>query len=174
MKYVLAGVSTVALGALIWYLSKDDEALDYRKYSKDRLMRLMEEVELELTCIYARNYNLLLKIKEESPDDFGPGAMNELRTLVNNEIKDKQAQVIDDFCFACHPKTHSDASGHAKEPITFGQFISWVEKYADEDFMTKQAENIAQLDSDLFEKQRISHLSFEDEIPEELTAEKYL
>ena len=30
------------------------------------------------------------------------------------------------------------------------------------------------LDSDLFERQRIEHLSFEDEIPEELTAEKYL
>ena len=30
------------------------------------------------------------------------------------------------------------------------------------------------LDSDLFERQRIEHLSFEGEIPEELTAEKYL
>ena len=55
LKYVLAGVSTVACGALVWYLSKD-----YRDpFSKRRLQRLMEEIELELTCIYARNYSLL-------------------------------------------------------------------------------------------------------------------
>ena len=30
------------------------------------------------------------------------------------------------------------------------------------------------LDADLFERQRIDHLSFEDDIPEDLTAEKYL
>ncbi len=65
IKYVLAGVSTIALCAGLWYLSRDDEALDYRKFSKQKLEKLMEEVELEITCIYARNYNLLLKLKEE-------------------------------------------------------------------------------------------------------------
>ena len=36
---------------------RDDE------YTKEKLEALMKEVQLELTCIYARNYNLLLKVK---------------------------------------------------------------------------------------------------------------
>ena len=100
--------------------------------------------------------------------------MQELRVIVNREIKDKQNQLIDDYCFACHPNTHSSESSHAKQPLTSKQYVSWVEKYAEEDFLTKQAETIAQLDSDLFERQCISHLSFKGEIPENLAGEKYL
>ena len=40
--------------------------------------------------------------------------------------------------------------------------------------MVDNRDIMEKLDSDLFERQRIEHLSFEDEIPEELTAEKYL
>ncbi len=69
IKYVLAGVSTLALCAGLWYLSRDDEALDYRKFNKQKLEALMSEIQLEITCIYARNYNLLLKIKEEEGYD---------------------------------------------------------------------------------------------------------
>ncbi len=80
--------------------------------------------------------------------------------MVNNEIRDKQNQVVEDYA-----KT---------EPITYSQFVSWVQHFSDEEFMIKQGEAIAQLDEDLFTRERINHLSFEDEIPEELTAEKYL
>ena len=80
--------------------------------------------------------------------------------MVNNEIRDKQNQVVEDYA-----KT---------EPITYSQFVSWVQHFSDEEFMIKQGEAIAQLDEDLFTKERINHLSFDDEIPEELTGEKYL
>ena len=71
LKYVLAGFGTVALGALVWYLSKD-----YRDpFTKRRLQRLMEQIELEYTCIYARNYNKLLSFKEKNPNAFGPRIM---------------------------------------------------------------------------------------------------
>ena len=170
LKYVLASVSTVALGALVWYLSKE-----YRDpFSKHRLQRLMEEIKLELTCIYTHNYNLLLRVKEENPNDFGPGHIKELRTRVNSQIKAKQNQLIGEFCFACHSETHSSTSGHTKQPLTFKQYVSWIETYADEDFLTKQVQKIAQLDSDLFERQHISHISFKGEIPEDFTPEKYL
>jgi hypothetical protein len=83
----------------------------------------MEEVELEITCIYARNYNLLLKLKEES--DYDDAALVQLRTLVNNEVKDKQAQVVEDYCFNCHPGAYDPSKG-PKQSITYGQFVSWV------------------------------------------------
>ena len=31
--------------------------------------QLMDEIRLEFTCIYTRNYNLLLKIKENGEED---------------------------------------------------------------------------------------------------------
>ena len=33
IKMALAGVGAIAVGALVWYLSKD-ESLDYKKFSK--------------------------------------------------------------------------------------------------------------------------------------------
>ena len=84
--------------------------------------------------------------------------------MVNSEIRDKQEQVLEDYNDRC-----KDEGG-----ITFAQFEQWVEHFADEDFIVKQSEAMLKLDDDLFKRQRIEHLSFEDEIPEELTAEKYL
>ena len=60
------------------------------------------------------------------------------------------------------------------EKINARQFEAWVEKFRDAPFMQKQAELIERLDGDLFVRQKIEHLSFEDDIPEELTADKYL
>ena len=40
--------------------------------------------------------------------------------------------------------------------------------------MVRDRDTMERLDNDLFERQRIEHLSFEDEIPDDLTAEKYL
>ena len=49
-----------------------------------------------------------------------------------------------------------------------------MEHFGDEPFMVRDSEAMEKLDSDLFVRQRIEHLSFEEDIPEELTAEKYL
>ncbi len=82
--------------------------------------------------------------------------------LVNNEIKDKQEQVFEDFC------TTNDIK------MSYGQFEEWVEKYYEEDFMVKQRKELEQLDNDMSVKQRIQSLSFIEDIPEDLTADKYL
>ena len=66
VKYALMGLGAVAVAGLAYWLSKDDVApLDYKKYDKAHLKALMDELELELTCIYARNYNVFLKIREQ-------------------------------------------------------------------------------------------------------------
>lgn len=58
--------------------------------------------------------------------------------------------------------------------ITVGQFELWKENFDDLPFMVRDRDTMEKLDNDLFERQRIEHLSFEDEIPDDLTAEKYL
>ena len=174
VKYAVAGISALALGVLVWQLSRDDfSELDYTKYTKEELQALMKEVELEFTCIYARNYNILLRIKES--DEFEEGILDQIRVLINKELRDKTEQVCESFCFKFHPAEHNDKdANHEKVPLTFRQFESWVDHYCDEDFIVKQRESILRLDNDLFMRQRIDHLNFEDEIPEDLTADKYL
>ncbi len=34
VKYAAAGVGAIVLGAALWYLSRDDEALDYKQFTK--------------------------------------------------------------------------------------------------------------------------------------------
>ena len=62
-------MGALALAGLVWYLSKDDETLDYSKFNKAKLEVLMKEMELEITCIYARNYNIMLDIKADNEWD---------------------------------------------------------------------------------------------------------
>ena len=120
----------IGLAAAVWFLSKDSDGdLDKKKFSRDRLEQLMKELQLEITCIYARNYNVMLKIRDQLEKEdkaFGPEDMQALRRLVNNEIKDKQEQVVEDYRF-------EDGS-----TLSYGQWETWVEKHIDEDFMAKQ------------------------------------
>ena len=61
--------------------------MDYKRFNVEKFETLMKEMELEFTCIYTRNYNLLLKIKEN--DEFEPGLIDTLKLQVHREIKDK-------------------------------------------------------------------------------------
>jgi len=145
VRYAIAGLSAVALGALVWYMSKDDlSELDYKKYTKEILASIMKETQLEFTCIYTRNYNILLRIKES--DEFEESVMDQIRTLINKEMRDKSEQICEDFCFKCHPKSHGDDSNHVKEGIEYHQFETWIEHFSEEEFMVKQMASILKLD----------------------------
>ena len=50
----------------------------------------MKEVQLELTCIYARNYNLLLKVKESDENYNEEEVLSQMKRLVAKETKDKE------------------------------------------------------------------------------------
>ena len=54
------------------------------------------------------------------------------------------------------------------------QFDAWKDHFKTEDFVVNSDASISKLNDDLFQKQKLEHLSFEGEIPEELTGEKYL
>lgn len=98
-----------------------------------------------------------------------------MRTLVNREIGDKTEQVCEQYCFKCHPNEHNDEeASHEKEGLSVQQFEAWIEHFENEPFIAKQREAMLKLDADLFERQRIDHLTFEEAIPEDLTADKYL
>jgi hypothetical protein len=65
-KQVLVSVlGVLAGGALLYYLSREDKVkLDSNVHTRERFLALLEELNLEYVCIYVRNYNMLLKYKE--------------------------------------------------------------------------------------------------------------
>ena len=78
---VLASVGAIALSVSLYYLSREkgfDTKIDIKnKHTKKRLQELMGEFQLEYTCIYARNYNIMLRSKEAG--DFTPTDLEALR-----------------------------------------------------------------------------------------------
>ena len=91
VKYAAVAVGAIALGGLMFWMSKEDE-LDYKKFTLEKLKELFVEIELEVTCIYARNYAHMLSLKEKG--DWADENMTEIRTTVNNEIMDKVADTV--------------------------------------------------------------------------------
>ena len=85
-KYVAVGMGAVAVGAALWWLSKEDD-LDYKEYNLEKLKEFFEEIELEVCCIYARNYAHMLSLKAK--DEWEPDMLMETKTTVENEIIDK-------------------------------------------------------------------------------------
>ena len=98
IKYAAVSVGAVALAGLVYYLSLDEHvAVDNSRYTKEKFQALMAEIQLEFTCIYCRNYNILLRIKESG--DYEPAIMEQLRTLINKEMRQKTEQILEDYCY---------------------------------------------------------------------------
>ena len=97
IKYAMIGLGALAIAGLAWYLSQDQEGLDYNEFTKEKLEKLMKEVQLEFTCIYARNYNLLLKVKDADENFNEDEVMRQMLTLVKKETKDKEEQIVEDY-----------------------------------------------------------------------------
>ena len=110
LKYAAAAVGVVALAGLAFWLSKEDE-LDYKVHTLEKLRELFQDIELEVTCIYARNYAHMLSLKEA--DEWEEEAMTEIMTNVDNEILDKIRDIV---------RTYG---------ISTVQFAQWKEHFED-------------------------------------------
>ena len=66
MTYAAVAVGAIGVAGLLFWMSKEDEEeVDYKVYNLERLREVFKEVELEVYCIYARNYAHMLGQKEE-------------------------------------------------------------------------------------------------------------
>ena len=68
VKAVALSVGAILLGAsAVYFLSKDDSMQNFdpkNKHTLAKLKRILAQCKLEYTCIYARNYNIMLRQKE--------------------------------------------------------------------------------------------------------------
>ena len=91
LKYAAAAVGVIAVAGLAFYLSKEEE-MDFKVYTLEKLQELFSDLELEMTCIYARNYAHMLSLKEKG--EWDEANMTEIMTTVDYEIEDKVRDMV--------------------------------------------------------------------------------
>lgn len=87
---ILASVGAIALGVAVYYLSQDDSESKIepkKKHTLEKLKQILDQTKLEFTCIYARNYNIMLRAKENN--EFGTEEATALEELVQRETSHK-------------------------------------------------------------------------------------
>ena len=95
----------------------------------------MKQLYLEYTCIYVRNYNIMLRLKDNGEWNENDGILSRMRNMVNAEIYDKMEQICEDSEHKCNAR----------------QLVAWSTHFKDEPFMVKGREARQKLDTDVFE-----------------------
>lgn len=114
------------VGGGIYFLSKDSSAkLDPKnKHTLEMLHKLLKELTLEYTCLYTRNYNLLLKMKENNT--CPPDGLQQTEAAVQIEISEKTAQVLEAW-----NQRHSAKVGELTETL----LADWIRHFAKDELV---------------------------------------
>ena len=92
-QIALAALGVVAGGAVLYYLSKEESVkFDSKLHTREAFMALLEELNLEYVCIYVRNYNMLLKMKESN--ELTPEILKAAEAESEHDISTKTTNVI--------------------------------------------------------------------------------
>jgi hypothetical protein len=162
--YAAAGFGALALAYVVYRLSQDDSApLDPKgKHSLEKLKQLLAETKLEYTCIYARNYNIMMRTKDAG--EFNENLLSQLEALVGQEIEQKTEEIC----------KYNQANGLKLDDLTKERFGEWVTYFASDPVVKEQAETIQSLHEDVFKRQEIKHIDYQNDIPKEFTKELYI
>lgn len=83
----------LAGGAVLYFLSKEESVkLDPKIHTREAFLALLEELNLEYVCIYVRNYNMLLKMKESN--ELNADMLRAAEAESEKDISAKTTQVI--------------------------------------------------------------------------------
>ena len=155
-KVALGAVVAGAIGLGLWCLSSDSGGasigaapagkLKYRTvHTLEKLTEILDELELEFICVYTRVYNLMLKSKEAKT--WEPAMLGRMRGQVHNDIAEKTDQVL--------AKPEYKDLGLNRQDLD-----EWVKHFAHVPVIRKQADNLGSLERQVFEQERVDHISF--------------
>jgi hypothetical protein len=147
----LAALGLAAVGTGIYLLSKDATAkLDPSKtHTLEMLHKLLKELTLEYTCLYTRNYNMMLKMKENNmlPSD----GLQQIEAQVAGEIADKTAQVLEAW-----NQRYSAKVGELTESL----LTDWIRHFAKDELVQQMNQNVKKLHEDIFLRFKIEQIDF--------------
>ena len=92
-QIAIAALGVVAGGALLYYLSREESVkFDPKIHTREAFLQLLEELNLEYVCIYVRNYNMLLKMRENN--ELKPEILKAAEAESEHDINAKTTSVI--------------------------------------------------------------------------------
>lgn len=92
-QFAIAALGVAAGGALLYYLSREESVkFDSKIHSREAFLQLLEELNLEYVCIYVRNYNMLLKMRENN--ELKPDILKGAEAESERDIENKTVSVI--------------------------------------------------------------------------------
>ena len=92
---IYSALALSGAAAILYLLSRDSSnevRFNPKVHTLEKLKKLLEDMQLDFTCIYVRAYNLILTMKENN--QFKPQMLADFSTQINHEIGDKAAQII--------------------------------------------------------------------------------
>ena len=141
----LCAAAVIGTAAAIYYLSKDQgAALDKSKHTKENLLRILNELHLEYTCIYARYYNTMLRFKDEKK--WNEGLKNKLEADLFSDLKEKNASVC------AYNEGERDSFRNNLTPELLEE---WTKTFKDEPEVKQLAKNINKLHEDVFTRGKV-------------------
>ena len=140
LKTTLISVGALAVGAYLWYMSRDyEDALDYTQYTEEKLKEFMLDIELEVSCIYVRNHARIKQAKEEG--EWKDGDMENMEKLLQIEIRERTEEMVQKYCLKSYPNEYPEDADYEKQGIeSYEQFQMWVEHFKNSDFIREQDE----------------------------------
>jgi hypothetical protein len=155
-QIAIAALGVVAGGALLYFMSREESVkFDPKVHTREAFLQLLEELNLEYVCIYVRNYNMLLKMKEnnELKAEILKGAEAESEHDINN----KTASVI------------KQNPGFTLEHVT--QFLK---ENSNDPVVKGYATKLEELRDNVFNKMLITDLCYKKDLPPKMTKEVYI
>ena len=144
-KIIAASVGAILLGATVYYLSMDDSArrLDPKRHTLEKLKKILAQCKLEYTCIYARNYNIMQKQKENGV--WSDEMLENMKGMVNNEIDEKTLDVV----------KYQKKDDLKLEELTVPLLEAWIDYYKNEKEVKQDIEGLEKLYDDVFVRMHV-------------------
>ena len=123
---ILASVGAIALGVAVYYLSRDDSASKLepkKRHTLEKLKQICDQTKLEYTCIYARNYNTMLRLKENN--DWSAEVQDAMQGQILEEIKQKTEEVV----------RYNQEKELCMEDLTVPVLEAWIAHYSDDPYI---------------------------------------
>lgn len=160
-QLVYATLGVLAGGALLYYLSRDDNEgakFDPKIHNVDVIHQILDEICLETTCATIRTYNQIQTLREQgkpvSQNDFA-----QFQHDVDEEMQPKKAAVLASF------------PGYSEDVLA-----SWVKQNLKDPKQMKRAAFVEKMRNDVYLKCEIDpkDYDFSADLPVEMTKEMYV
>ena len=155
-QIAIAALGLVAGGALLYFLSREESVkFDSKVHTREAFLQLLEELNLEYVCIYVRNYNMLLKMRENN--ELKPEILRGAEAESERDIENKTISVI-----------------KQNPGFTLDHVTQFIKENSNDPIVKGYAQKLEELKNNVFNKMLITDLCYQKDLPPKMTKEVYI